>query len=244
MKNWQNYVDREDDAELELIKRTLERYAQTLGVQANELRPEFPHGPKVRLGEGTMISFIKSLEEGPADALRDLDTGRYANPPIALIKNAPNNEPSPELLDWAEREGVDIVSIKRIDRSSGKAYYAFQPVNMKVWRINNNRYDRIQEELRQSKSLDLPAPWKGPLAQLDEKTGEYNEKLTVSFLFMTGVGMCGVMQLRSPLSTPMIQGSSTHSDGGLRYQFIYEDDSKDSPASRAPAGASVDGSDS
>lgn len=244
VKNWQNYVDREDDAELELIKRTLERYAQTLGVQAKELRPEFPHGPKVRLGEGTMISFIKSFEEGPADALRDLDTGRYANPPIALIKNAPNNEPSPELLDWAEREGVDIVSIKRIDRSSGKAYYAFQPVNMKVWRIDNNRYDRIQEELRQSKSLDLPAPWKGPLAQLDEKTGEYNEKLTVSFLFMTGVGMCGVIQLRSPLSTPMIQGSSTHSDGGLRYQFIYEDDSENSPASRAPAGASVDSSDS
>jgi hypothetical protein len=45
---------------------------------------------------------------------------------------------------------------------------------MKVWRMDNNRYDRMQEELRQSKSLDLPVSWKGPLAQLDEKTGEFN----------------------------------------------------------------------
>jgi hypothetical protein len=85
---------------------------------------------------------------------------------------------------------------------------------MKVWRIENSRFDHIERELHEGKQLKLPAPWEGPLAQIDEKSGRYDDKLTVSFLFITKEGTCGAMQIRSPLGAP-------YSQGGLHYKFIY-----------------------
>ena len=54
-----------------------------------------------------------------------------------------------------------------------------------------------------------------PLAQIDQESGSYDDKLTASFLFITREGTCGVIQLRSPLENAM------YTDGGLRYKFIY-----------------------
>ena len=167
-----------------------------------------------------MDSQIRSFDEAPADGFLDLDTGRLPNPPPNLVKTSSGHEPSKQLLAWAEAEGVNLVTIKIKPSGSNKWFYAFRPLGMKVWRIENSRFENIQKELRESKQLKLPAPWTGPLAQIDEKSGRYDEKLTVSFLFITKEGTCGAMQIRSPL------GDGGYTNGGLEYEFIYEKDAE------------------
>jgi hypothetical protein len=138
------------------------------------------------------------------------------------MKRSPGTTLSEDLLAWAEREGVDLVTI-RVRRPEGnESYYAFQPIGMNVWRITNDRYDNLEKELRAAKKLDLPEPWTGPLATVDEKTGRYNGKLTASYLFITNQGTCGAIQLQSPLSRKFRRGAYSSAEGGLHYEFIYE----------------------
>ncbi len=231
-KNWQKYVKDEGGAQIELTKQSLGQAAAALRTTGVVRPSTFPRGARVTLGERSIDSFIKSFDEWSAEALHDLDTGRYANPPAELIKSSQPNQPSPDLLAWAEREGVDLINIK-LKASDGKPYYAFQPVGMKVWRIDNARYAHIEDELRTNNKFELPPLWRGPLAQVDERTGEYDEKLTVSFLFITREGTCGAMQLQAPLSRPMAPGSAAYTNGGLHYKFIYEG----AASASGPAGA-------
>ena len=167
---------------------------------------------------------ILSFDESSANGLLDLDTGRHPNPPPKLVKSSSGHEPSGELLAWAEAQGVDLITVKITPAGSGKSYYAFRPVGMQVWRIENDRYDNIEKEVCQSTQLKLPAPWKGLIAQTDEKTGTYDDKLVVSFLFITKEGTCGAMQLKPPLN-------AAYTDGGLHFKFIYE-----SPSPAADSG--------
>ena len=123
------------------------------------------------------------------------------------------------LLAWAEAEGVNLVTVK-IKASDGKWYYAFKPLGMKVWRIENSRLANLEKELHESRQLALPAPWQGLLAPIDEKTGMYDDKLTVSFLFITKEGTCGALQIEPPLSGKF--GENAYSSAGLHCTFIYE----------------------
>ncbi len=246
-KNWQRYVKDEGEAQLDRIKQSLDQYAQAisqdsteesqtgrvmLGVGVNSeaglVSPiildeqnfdwwRFPRGPNVTIGEGTHNSLIRSFEESPSNGFLDLDSGRRPRPTEELIKTSAGHKPSKELLAWAEREGVDLITIKIKPPGGDESYYAFQPLGMKVWRIDNSRYDNLQEELRHGKKFELPKPWKGPLAQVDEKSGAYDAKLTTSFLFITKEGICGKLQIKSPLG-----GNAGYTDGGLHYTFISE----------------------
>ena len=129
-------------------------------------------------------------------------------------------------MAWAEREGVDLIHVK-IKSPDGEWFYAFKPLGMKVWRIDNDRFDHLQKELRESKQLTLPAPWEGPLAQVNATSGMHDEKLTVSFLFITKEGSCGAIQIRSPL------GDGPYTGGGLCYKFIYDNEAEQAPAGPA-----------
>jgi hypothetical protein len=157
----------------------------------------------------------------------DLDSGRHPDAPDALLQNPLGREPSKEWLAWAEREGVDLINIKIAPPGTDKTFYAFQPVNMKVWRIDNNRFDNLQQELRGCKNLELPSRWEGPLVQKDAASGTYDDKLTVSFLFMTQEGTCGAIQIQPPVTRPMVPGAPASTDGGLHYKFIDEGSAPD-----------------
>ena len=135
----------------------------------------------------------------------------------------PGTRSFPNLLAWAQQEGVNLITIKIAPPGSDKSYYAFKPLGMKVWRIENDRFENVQSELRRSKRLELPAPWEGLLAQIDEKTGAWDENLTVSFLFITNKGTCGAIQIQPPVSQEPASGPA-RKRAGVRYHFIYEED--------------------
>jgi len=219
-KNWRKFVESEAEAQLGQTGRTLEQVSRSLAATSHQaVRSEFPRGPNVVADGGSQNGWTPSFDEHPADAFWDLDTGRYPNPPPNLVKTSAAHEPSKQLLAWAEAEGVDLVTVKT-KASDGKWYYAFKPLGMKVWRIENSRFANLEKELHESRQFLLPAPWEGLLAPVDERTGKYDEKLTVSFLFITKEGTCGALQIVPPLSGEF--GANGYTSAGLRCTFIYE----------------------
>jgi hypothetical protein len=229
-KNWPKYVKSEEEAQLGQTAKALEFYSRSLSAASR--RPgqlEFPVGPNVISSGGESDNDIHSFDERPADGFLDLDTGRLPNPPKDLVKKSSGHEPSSELLAWAEREGVDLINIK-LKSHDGKWFYAFKPLGMKVWRIENSRFDSVETELRASKPLKLPPSWDGPLAQIDEKSGQYDGKLTATFLFITKEGTCGVLRISPPTSGPAVSigGAREAKETGSRlsYKFLYAKDAK------------------
>jgi beta-lactamase regulating signal transducer with metallopeptidase domain len=223
-KNWPKYVKNKEEAQLDQTAKVLEVYSRSLSAALRQPgRSGFPCGPSVVLEGGSQDGWTPSFDEHPADAFRDLDTGRLPNPPPDLVKTSSGHEPSKQLLAWAEGEGVNLVTVK-IKASDGKWYYAFRPLGMKVWRIENSRFANLEKELHESRQLLLPAPWQGLLAPIDEKTGLYDDKLTASFLFITKEGTCGALQIVPPLSGEF--GANGYSSAGLHCTFIYEKDTE------------------
>ncbi len=223
-QNWRKYVKTEAEAQIDQTRQALEKVSRSLSATSHQPgRSGFPCGPSVVVEGGSGDGWTPSFDECPADAFRDLDTGRLPNPPPNLVKTSSGHEPSKQLLAWAEAEGVNLVTIK-IKASDGKWSYAFKPLGMKVWRIKNSRLANLEKELHESRQLALPAPWEGPLAPIDEKNGRYDDKLTISFLFITKEGTCGALQIEPPLSGEF--GVNAYSSAGLHSSFIYEKDTE------------------
>jgi beta-lactamase regulating signal transducer with metallopeptidase domain len=222
-KNWQKFLANEADAQLPLTKQALDRCAESIAKMPHG-KPllEIPCGPNVAVGGGASNYWIKSFDESPSQAFLDFDSGRQPSPPKELVENSPGGEPSKELLVWAEQEGVDLITVRTRLPGSDKPVYAFKPVGMKVWRIDNARFDHLQNELCSGDKSDFPDLWHGPIAQIDEKSGKFDDKLTVSFLFITKEGVCGAIQLQSPLSQELVPGMRGPNRGGWHYKFIYE----------------------
>jgi beta-lactamase regulating signal transducer with metallopeptidase domain len=226
-KNWRKYVHDPVDAQLDLTREALDRYAESIPKSPHpKPASEIPCGPNVVVGGGVSNRLVRSFDESQPgaflQAFLDLDSGRLPNPPQDLLEISPNGETSKELLAWAEREGVDLITVKTALPGSDRRVYAFLPLGMKVWRIDNDRFDNLQNELCDANKVSLPEPWKGLMAQVDEKTGKFDEKLTVSFLFITKEGTCGALQIQSPISRELRPGMPVGGRGGWHYKFIYE----------------------
>ena len=228
-ESWQEFVDTEADAQCEQIRQALDTYAKSIASE----RPAqigFPRGPEVDEGGEVFHTLIRSFDESPTQAFLDLDTGRHPCPSQQLLETSKGSKPSMELLKWAEGEGVDLVTVKITPPGSDQSYYAFQPVGMELWRVDESRYDTLVKELRSTEEFDLPAPWAGPVAQIDTASGRHDAKLTAAFLFITREGACGVTQFMGG-TTPAMRvgavGGATPMHLLLKCKFVYEDTVKD-----------------
>jgi beta-lactamase regulating signal transducer with metallopeptidase domain/protocatechuate 3,4-dioxygenase beta subunit len=229
-KNWKNHVTAESDAQLDLTQKALDRYAESIA--------SLPHRPKpTEIPTGAMVSIDGSISSSLIEPCRDLDTGRCAPLPENLRKTSPKGQPSPELLAWAEKEGVDLLRIEIKPPGDDEAYYGYKPVGMKVWRIDGKLYKNLGNELQKGKRLDLPAPWQGPIASIDEKTGKIDDKHPAYFLFITRDGSCGAMQIRSGMVSEFEGGYGVYGPTAFEFKFIGEREPKkpavkpDKPAS-------------
>lgn len=226
-KNWQKHVPNEVDAQLDLTRQVLEQYAEAIAKMPRQ-KPlsEIPCGANVVIGSGTSNHRAKSFDEsqlmGLSEGFLDLDTGRRPSPPQEMVDSSVNGEPSRALLAWAEQEGVDLITMRVKQPDSDKMIYAFKPLGMKVWRIDNDHFENLEKELRYGEKADFARLWDGLIAQIDEKTGKFDEELTVSFLFITKEGVCGAIQLQSPVSREMAPGSPVGDKGGWQYKFVFE----------------------
>ena len=93
-------------------------------------------------------------------------------PPEDLVKKSLPGSPSRELLSWAEKEGLHLIGMKFKPGAARNPYYAFQPVGMKVWRIDNSRYDNLADRAAQiAQNSTCPKLWEGPIASVNERSG-------------------------------------------------------------------------
>ncbi len=229
-KNWQKFVKDEGEAQLESTRRALAKNAEELAKLAPQPLTEIPCGKTVEVFGGVEFPFIISFDD-PRPMFRymafiDLDSFRLPQPPEDLLKSSPPGKPSSNLLAWAEKEGVHLIGMKFKPQGSEKAYYGFQPVGMKVWRIDNSRYDHLANELQTAEKFGLPGPWEGPIASLDEKTGQIDTHRPASFLFITNRGICGAIRVQSKESYPMPKEGTPASEikPVFELQFIYRND--------------------
>lgn len=195
-KNWQDFVSNESEAQLVLIRDSLDKCAASIAAMPRpEARDGFPCGTGVTMGGGMRSHTVRLFDESIVPGLYDFDTGRQPVPARALVDGSADGVPSKELLVWAEREGVDLVAMKTELPGFGKPVFAFQPLGMQVWRIGNDRYDELRDKIRYQDEIALPDPWEGLIAQIDEATDEYDGDLTASFLFKTKNGIFGALQI-------------------------------------------------
>ena len=230
-KNWSKFVSSEAEAQLDLTRKTLDRCAESISKMPRSSPPTtIPCGPNVVVDGGVSNCLIKSFDEpqpGSMRAFLDMDSGRLPSPPQELLKGAADGVPSKELLAWAEQDGVDLIVVKTKLPGSEKPVYAFKPLGMKVWRIDNDRFDNLQTELSYGKTGPIGKPWNDMIAQIDENTGKFDDTLTASYLFITKEGICGAIRIQSPGSEAPAPVIPTTSKGGWQYKFIYERNPKD-----------------
>jgi beta-lactamase regulating signal transducer with metallopeptidase domain len=228
-KNWQKLVKDESEAQIAATRRVLAKTSEDLAGLAPQPMTEIPWGKDIGLCGADSFPSISSFDDPRALYRRmaciDLDTNRILMPPPELVKSSSRGKPSPQLLAWAEREGVELIGIRFQPPGSEKSYFGFQPVGMKVWRIENSRYDNLAKELQTSKKFDLPEPWEGLIASVNEKTGQIDEHQPASFLFITRKGICGALRIKSMEKYPMPKPGTPSSEfkSPFEYQFIYRE---------------------
>ena len=171
----------------------------------------------------------------------NLDVGRAVPRPEELLKNSPKDHPSPELLAWAAQKGVDLLRIEIKRPGDSKTYYGYQPVGMKVWKIDNKRLQNLEKELQESKKLDLPPLWEGPISSVDRQEGDIAEEKAATFLFITREGTCGTIQIRSGLFHEFVQGAPVMGPAVFEYRHIYtsEPEKSSSKETSRPGGRRV-----
>ncbi len=236
--NWKDFVPEERDAQLQETQRSLAQFAETIAKMPQPALPsEIPCGPQVRIDGG--VSWRQF------EPYLNLGIHRPPSDPGELLKNSPKDHPSPELLAWAQREGVDLLRIEIKRPDDGKTYYGYQPVGMKVWKIDNKRLKNLDKELQTTKKLDLPPLWAGPISSVDRQTGDIDEEEPATFLFITRGGACGTLQIRSALVHEFVAGAAVMGSSLVEYQYIFEGEpakpalNKNEPAAApAPAASS------
>lgn len=220
--NWRKFVDNEADAQLDRTKKSIGQFTEMIAKMPQPVLPtEIPCGPLVRLGDGTSHHQFEPYV--------DLDGGRSVQPPEALLKNSPKDRPSPELLAWAKQNGIDLLRFEIKRPGDGKTYYGYQPVGMKVWKIDNKRWNNLEKELQESKKLDLRSLWEGAISSVEQKEDDVAEEKAAAFLFITRDGACGAVRIRSGLAHQIVQGAPVMGPPVFEYRHIYQSQPKAEP---------------
>ncbi|MBN1591063.1 MAG: HlyD family efflux transporter periplasmic adaptor subunit [Pirellulales bacterium] len=242
----------------DVAKEKIEKSPQT------EASP-FPSGPHVHVGRlnqylGKRLSQVVYFEAGRygnLGRLFDFDSERIVQvPPVPSDVDTSNEK---DYLSWADRQGADLVGAEfRVDdkdvlswaRRKGFDPDATDPMvthpgffcpavkanGMRLWQIDNGRWDTIERELQSGKPLKLGRPAKDWLIDFDTKTKRYRPlepsgstlKLRqATFLFVTRDGACGILRTNSDVlleTQERIRSMNESGDlwnTGVEYRLFY-----------------------
>jgi hypothetical protein len=144
----------------------------------------FPGGQSVRFGP---IISLTIPTQGPWDATAfvDFDTGR-------LYSHYEGLSPGDHFDDWMIGAGIDgFTNTYYSGRDMSNPRCELSVVEMRTWRIDNARFEALEQEMRAAKDGAFDPGELGPNASVRPRDNQY--PLTV--LFITREGSRGVMQL-------------------------------------------------
>lgn len=172
----------------------------TLSGQAGLGR--FPTGPNVKVTEGAANVPLGPVEKQGAGCFLDLDTGRQPGWPEALGDWSQKGASLEALWVWASQEGMDLAGMTYRTPGSEMDYYYLRGVGLQAWEIPNERWDRIAEEVRQDRPLELGRPAGDTLMHYDSQQGGYIPNRRATFLFITREGTPGILRLSTQVFAP------------------------------------------
>lgn len=220
LANWRQFVTDSGDAQLGQIAKavTLMGQGRRPVRPDGDTRPTFPTGPNVVLVNSWRGYTIKPFNSSREESFLDLDANvRAAVPPKELVRASPADEPSQELLDWAEKEEIDLIGVEIQRAGSNKVYYGAKLLGTRAWQIDNSRLSTLLADLQAETPLNLGQPLDGLLMPTDPQTGELTGQ-TATFLFITREGACGALT--------MYQGNRDNSgranQASFDIYFIYD----------------------
>jgi hypothetical protein len=191
--NWQKHVDDSAYSKVDLSETTTREGSPGAPT-------DLPTGPEIELiGVGTG-GIIQSAHDTGRDCFFDLDTERLAGWPSELEALGKTRLDSPDLRDWARREGFDLVGVTYTPPGEEKPLYCLMPLDLRAWHITQDEHRTLKDVIRGkrpyplSRPVDMliprrtiPKPWD------PEHSGD-------SFLYVTREGTAGVLRLTAQIT--------------------------------------------
>ncbi|NOY40276.1 MAG: hypothetical protein GXP26_00365 [Planctomycetes bacterium] len=198
-ENWEDYV-----ADSHYAKVGLPSLASpSRQSQIADKSVHFPVGDDVRLSEGTSGVTISPAENPRRDCFYDLDTGRQAGWPSELPAWGTVDENSPKVIEWARKEGFDLLGVLENENDSEIKKYAVRMLGMRAWQITDTQF----KELPKAMQGEVPYPLNKKVQRMEVlrdpgMSGPYRNFEGNPYLFLTREGNHGVLKLSEPGSFP------------------------------------------
>jgi RNA polymerase sigma factor (sigma-70 family) len=154
----------------------------------------FPQGPRAAVTGRHSNHLLESVRDPRAKTVfLDLDTGRASPLPKQLRVAQGQPERLDDILAWAAREGFDLMGTEYTPPGDSKPHYVLRGLGLSAWQIKTERWQTLEEELRDNRRLDMGTRTDGLLARFEMARGQYVPEETGTFLFQTREGGYGAL---------------------------------------------------
>ena len=208
--NWSSIIDDSDYAKVNLPNSEAPK---PLASRTYAL-PTAPDNRLVSAGSGGIIASVHDSDEY---CFKDFDTGRVAEWPESLAALDRNQLDSPELLEWARREGFDAMGVTHTHEGEESPLYCVLPLGMQVWKMTEKEH----RALRDSMTGKIPYPRSSPIKlMVPQRTvpGPRDRHYAGdAFLFITREGTAGVLRM-----TAQVTETPRGSEGVYSWTSLFE----------------------
>ena len=256
---------RQQYLERSLYQRCAERWAAWWEVHAKELVDDptlalvklapmanpttsartFPQGPNVQVEGRNSNHILESVLDPKAKRVfLDLDTGRSAKLPEFLRAPTGKDERLDDIVAWAAREGYDLMCTQYTPPGSKESHYVLRGLGLTLWQIETDAWKTIENDIRESKPLNMGLQTEGILARFDSLRGRYVPEETATFLFQTREGGYGALFVGVEVydDSQKPGGPAGNDDElnpvafnkGRRFAFMLISGTEERPAKKAP----------
>ncbi len=197
--NWEEFLS--DVRYAKVGMRKPQQNSMALPNDAKTVR--FPVGDDIRLGAESIGISISAVENPRRNCFLDLDTGRSAGWPDELPEWGTVDENSPEVINWARKNGFDLLCVME-NANDGKSSYGVRMLDMRAWKITDEQLQELPRAMRNEipYPLDAPVDRMEPKHQSSDYSHIYNNFEGNNYLFRTREGAYGFIKLYEPGDFP------------------------------------------
>ncbi len=206
-QNWQRLGVGNDYAAVNLPPLKLE-----LSAADAARTPTLPTGPKLGLVDVTSGKIIQSAQESKQRCFIDFDTGRETGWPKELPPIAQLGADQKPIINWADKQGIDLMGITYQPPGFDAPIYCLQPLSMKVWQLTPEEQRSLPLAIRG----EIPYPLGHPVDRLVPRKEAYqgpdkNELGGTAFLFLTREGTAGLLRMTAQVTDTNVQSGQRSS---------------------------------
>jgi beta-lactamase regulating signal transducer with metallopeptidase domain len=178
-------------------------------------RQQPPTGAGLTLAKSLATWTVESANEPKSACLIDLDTGRQGKWPVSVPALANAKVDSPELLEWAAKEGFDIVGVTHTPEGESQPLYCIKPLGMRCWKLTPGEHREIGEAMAGRKPYPLENPVELMVPQRKVKPPLDERYSGDAFLFVTREGTAGVLRVTAQVTNTDVAMGAAYSGNNI-----------------------------